>query len=361
MTMPNPWLTLGQSGAGQEALGAMPGEFGPNRVVDANGNGTAYYTDANGRVTRSVPIVGGVVQNTGGSTGGASTGVNAAPGTPPMTAAQQDALAKLTVILNQYGLGSLADWVRQKLVDGASDSTILLELYDQPAFKARFPAIAARREQGMNAMTPAEILAYETQAQQLFHMAGLPASFGDPANVQKLIGENVSIAELSARIENGYLKVANAPKAVTDAFRKYFGVNGHNAMVALFLDPQNSLPELEKMAMTAYVGGIGSTFGVNLAMQRAKQVADTGLSEAAIWAGFRQLDTLSPLFAETLAEATDFTKEQEGVGAVFGTEPGQEAKLDQRRRTRVNAMGGSGQGGALSTERGVIGLGVADS
>jgi hypothetical protein len=99
---------------------------------------------------------------------------------------------------------------------------------------------------------------------------------------------------------------------------------------------------------------------VNLGMSKAREIADTGLSEAAVWQGYRQLDTLAPLFTESIGESVDLQAEVEGVDAVFGTRPGAEATLDRRRRTRANAFGGTGQGGAYATQRGVVGLGVAD-
>lgn len=369
MSMPNPALDLSQNQAGQGGLTpaagggyydsqgiwwpGLPGEHGgatPNIATDANGvstiNGQTYTQTSPGTYVGNVP--------------GTAGGGGAPPaGPPPLTAAQQDAFARLNQILNQYGLGSLADWLRQKIVAGASDSQILLELYDQPAFRQRFPAIEARRAAGLTPLNPTEILAYEQQVSQLVHLSGLPASFASSTYAQDLLAHDVSVAELSARIEQGFLKVSEAPQEVRDAFSRYFGVNGDNAIAALFLDPDKSLPELEKMAMSSYVGGIGSRFGVNLGLSKAREIADTGLSEAAIWQGYRQLDSLSPLFTETLGERTDLTKESTGVDAVFGTQPGAEGTLDQRRRSRVNAFGGGG-GGAYATSKGVTGLGVAD-
>lgn len=283
-----------------------------------------------------------------------------APQQPTLTNAQNDALARLNVVLNQYGLGSLADWVRSKLVQGASEATIQLELYDRPEFKQRFPAIAARAERGYGPVSPDQVLAYEQQVAQITRMAGLPSVFGEPMYVQSLLAHDISVAELSERVEQGYLKVTEAPSEVRTAFFKYFGVNGDTALASLFLDDTIALPELEKMAMSSFVGGIGSRFGVDLGLAKAREIADTGLSEAAVWQGYRQLDQLSPLFRETLGESSDLSKEETGVGAVFGTEPGAENLLERRRLTRANEFGGSGQGGAYATSKGAVGLGVAD-
>ena len=112
-----------------------------------------------------------------------------ADGTPATTAApiSQDALARLTQILNQYGLGSLTTWALEKLRQGASEAQILIELYDQPAFKQRFPAIDARKQNGLTPISPAEILEYEQRVNQLLRMAGLGTMFGGSVNAQNCL------------------------------------------------------------------------------------------------------------------------------------------------------------------------------
>lgn len=316
------------------------------------------YTDASGVSTINGQTY---TQTSPGLYVGNVVGPGAVSPTNPSTPAGADALARLSVILTQYGLGDLIDWVRTKLVDGATEAQIQIELYEQPAFKSRFPAIESRRVNGFSAMSVADMLAYEQQVQQIMRMAGLPAGYGNSQFSQGLLANNVSAAELSDRVQQGYMKVSQAPPQVRDAFNTYFGANSDRALLTIFLDPENSLPELEKMAMTSYVGGIGKIFSTNLGMDAARKVADTGLSEAAVWAGFRQLDSLTPLFNETLDEANnDLTKEGVGVGAVFGTQAGAESELEKRRSTRTNSFGGSGQGGALSTQQGAVGLGVAN-
>lgn len=275
------------------------------------------------------------------------------------TAISQDALARLTQILNQYGLGSLTQWALEKLRQGASEAQILIELYDQPAFKQRFPAIDARKNNGLTPVSPSEILEYEQRVNQLLRMSGLGQMFGGSLNAQDLLAKDVSIAELSYRIEQGYMKVQSAPQVVRDAFKLYFGVNGDSAMAALFLDPNIAAPELQKMAMTAYAGGVGMQYGVGLGESKARQIADLGLSEGQIWQGFRSLDAISPLFSETLGEQVDMTKEKEGVDSVFGLAPGAQDALERRRMSRVNQMRGGG--GPAMTQDGVVGLGVAQS
>ena len=280
-----------------------------------------------------------------------------APPTIP-TQAGRDALARLQSVLTSYGLGSLTQWITDKLIAGASETEIGLELYERPEFKARFPVIDQRRQAGLTPVNPTEVLAYEQQASQLFRAAGLPASFQTSSYAQTLMAKDVSAAELSSRIEDGFMRVTTAPPEVRSAFGQYFGATTDQAMAAIFLDPDLALPELEKKAMTAFVGGIGDRFKIDVAMQTAREIADTGLTEAAVWAGYRQLDELTPLFEETLTEGVDLKAEKEGVAAVFGTQPGQAAAVEQRRATRSASF--KAGGGIAAAESGAYGAGTAD-
>ena len=271
----------------------------------------------------------------------------------------RDALARLSSLFTSWGISGMEEWIRTKLIQGSSEAEIQLELYDRPEFKARFPAIEARKQAGLNPVSPAEILEYETRGRELLRRAGLTSeTFTSRDYLQGLMVKDVSLSEVQERLNDGLIRIQQAPPEVRNAFGTYFGANGDMALAQFFLDPEKAVPELEKMASTAIVGGISERYGLHLAQQIAKEVADTGVSDSAVWAGFQKLDSMRSLFSETLAETNDYTAEQQGVGAVFGTQPGQQELLQRRAQSRTSVF--SGGGGAVSSERGVIGLGVAD-
>lgn len=290
----------------------------------------------------------------------------AAPSTPGMTmppaapaTTTRDAMARLQQILNQYGLGGMAGWIQSKLENGSSEAEIQLEMYDQPEFKARFPVIEQRRLAGLTPVSPAEVMEYEQRGRELMRQAGLTNStFTNKDYLQGLMGQDVSLAEVQTRLNDGLLRVQQAPPEVRNVFGQFFGTSGDAALAQLFLDPEKAVPELEKMASTAIVGGIGERYQVNLTKEIARQVADTGVSDAAIWQGFQKLDSISSIFNESISETQDLTKEGAGVGAVFGTQPGQTELLQRRVDSRLAAFRGGG--GAAAADQGVVGLGSAD-
>ena len=301
--------------------------------------------------------------------GSAPAAAPAAPGTTPTAQApqaaqpspsQRDALARVTTVLNQYGLGGLTEWAKAKLLGGATEAEIQLELYDQEAFKARFPVIAQRQAAGLPPVSVGQVLEYEQRGREILRAAGITnAAFTTPEYLQGLMAKDVSLAEVQTRVQDGLLKVSQAPPEVREAFASYFGASGDSALAALFLDPSIAAPELEKMAMTAVAGGIGARFGVQLAQGIAREIADTGVSDAGIWQGFAQIDSIRALFEESISETTDLTAEAEGVGAVFNTVQGATALLENRARSRTAAFRGGG--GSAVTEQGAVGLGVADA
>lgn len=283
------------------------------------------------------------------------------PTTDPATnALQRDAMARLQQVLNQYGLGDMTEWIRGALIAGKSEAEIQLELYDQPAFKARFPAIEARRAAGLTPVSPAEILEYEQRGRELMRQAGITGDqFTSSTYLQGIMTKDVSLAEIQSRLNDGLLRIKTAPQEVRNAFGTYFGTSGDVALAQFFLDPENAVPELERMATTAIAGGIGQRFQVQLTQQIAREIADTGVSDSAIWGQFQKLDSISSIFNESISETEDLTKEGAGVGAVFGTQPGAAEELQRRVDTRLAAF--KGGGGAAALDQGVIGLGVADA
>lgn len=344
------------------AISAFQTRYGlaPTGVADQE---TWYYIQ---QLAEGVPE--SQLQRDTAPAGGVPGPAQPSPGAPPLPGPApgsspdltRDAMARLSSLFSSWGISGMEGWIRSKLIAGASEAEIQLEMFDQPEFKARFPAIEARIKAGLNPVSPAEILEYETRGRELLRRAGLTSeAFTNREYLQGLMTKDVSLSEVQERLNDGLLRIQDAPPEVRNAFGSYFGVNGDIALAQFFLDPERAAPELEKMASTAIVGGIASRFNVHISQQIAREVADTGVSDGAVWANFQKLDSMQSLFQETIGETTDLTAEGAGVGAVFGTQPGQEAVLRRRAQSRGAAF--SGGGGALASERGVLGLGVADN
>lgn len=271
-------------------------------------------------------------------------------------ARQRSAFETISSTLSRYGLGSLASWAEGLIRDGASAARVELELYDQPAFQERFPAIFERQERGLAPISAAEYIEYEQVAGQIMRQAGFPEGFyDDPSDFTQLISNDLSIQELQDRVLQSFRDVAEGDDFVRQAYQEFFGINGTAALAAYHLDPDRAAPLLERQAGMARLAGAGRSIEIGISEERAAQLYDRRISEAEAFAGFRQLNELRSLFNETLGETTDLNIEDTGVEATFGLSSNASQILERRRRARVNALRGGG--GASVSSQGVIGLG----
>lgn len=268
-------------------------------------------------------------------------------------------------LLTRYGLSTLAPWVSDQIVRGNTMDQIVLQLYDRPEFKAVFPEIEARRklaqDSGLN-MAPIsvdDVLNYRAQARSMMQSYGLPPTFySNNAAFSDLIVNDVSLDELSWRLENVSARVHNAPPEVRQTFDQLFGDGSDAAMFALFVDADKAMPELENMIQQAEAGGAGLRMGFALTPASMARLEQTNLSYNQFLEGFTVLDATRGLYEETiLEEVEDLDALEEGIAGVFGLEPGAQQQVNRRAEERVTSTKGH-SGGAL-TEQGATGLGGA--
>lgn len=273
------------------------------------------------------------------------------PSTTQPTSTQQDAIAYLRGLLNEYGLGSEADWAWDMIRQGRTAEYVLQELRKRDAYKARFKGMEARRQAGLPAISEQEYIAYERNAYQMMRTAGMPRGFYDnPDDFATLIGNDVSVAELSRRIANGYQRIADAPPEVMQAFSDLFGVNGEQALAALILDPDKALPLLEQQITAGVAVGVGRIFGFGISTNTAQRMGQFGLSDEQIYAGYERMLQLRPLLTETVSEGTDLNADT-GAAAVFGIDGTSMEKFQQRQKERLARNAGVGD--ILVNQRGL--------
>lgn len=266
------------------------------------------------------------------------------------------AQALIRQTLDRYGLGQLADWAWTQLQNGRSYEEILLELREQPVFKARFKAIDIRRANGLNAVSPETIIEYENTARDLMRKSGLPSGFYDQFDdFAELIGKGVSLQSVAQRIEQSWDRVVNAPQEVRDAFGDLYGIRGDQALAALMFDPDKAETKLEDMARSAVAGGAMRAAGFGMDAITAGRLAGFDFEDQTVRAGFARLAQLRSVFTETMGERNqqDLDAMDEGVNSIFDIGAGAEA-IERRVSGRINEFAGGG--GAYATNEGLTGL-----
>ena len=169
-------------------------------------------------------------------------------------------------------------------MNDTSTEDLLIKLYDQPAYKARFPGMEALRKKNRT-ITEAEYIKIENQYAETLRFFDLPAGFYDDRQTfGKLIGNEVSAKELQdrAQVAQDISKTTNPE--IRQALKDFYNV-GEGAVTAYFLDSDKALPLIQKQAKSAQIAGIAkqagfAAFGSTEALDAASKAAYANLNES---------------------------------------------------------------------------------
>jgi hypothetical protein len=347
----------------------VPQGFGEAAVVDRTlGTMSSTATVSKGLVTGSAtssnikPIPTGVTvtttytdPKTGDTVGVLSNGTTQvlAAG-DKMATGRASTIATLMDRFNKYGLGSLANKIQELAIDGATESTITLQLQETQEYQKRFSANASRIKQGLQVLTPAEYLSLEDGYRQVLRAYGLK-QFDTDAYVQQFIANDVSAAELSNRVVTAVQRVQNADPAVQQQLRDYYGI-GQQDLVAYVLDPEQQFQKIERQVASAEIGVAAGRQGLKPGVAVAEQLAAQGISQAEAQRGYATIadilptaEKLSSIYGTTL----DGYGQSEGEQEVFNQLASAQRKREKLSAREVAAFSGSSGAAktSLSTSR----------
>lgn len=254
-----------------------------------------------------------------------------------LTGANRDAFMALTSLFKNYGLGSLAGKIYDYVKNGYSSDTISILLQDTPEYKQRFAANEARVKAGLPVLSPADYINTENAYRQILNQSGLPSGFYDsPSDFTEWLSKDVSPTEVKSRVDLATQATALANPYFKQALNQMGVDDGH--MAAYFLDPEKSLPLLQKAASTAAIGGAALEQGLTFNQSYAEQLATSGITAAQARQGFGQvaqelgtMKNLGNIYGQQYTQQT-------GAEAVFGT----------------NAQAGAERAGLVGAERGAF-------
>ena len=263
----------------------------------------------------------------GGTTGGDVPGGG---DTGSAQAANESALLQIEQTLESYGfsgatLQGLVTFAWDEILNGVSPAQVALDIQNTPQFESQFPAIGLRVQEGLAPLTPAEYISIEDSYDQTLQAAGIPPS---SVNFTQLIAQDVSPGEFAARIQQGYLLVAQSPPNVIQAMQDFYGVTA-GQLVSYFLNPAANEATLLRQAAAAQIGGaaIGSGFagpgnngGLPINQTQAETLAAQGVSYTQAQQGFSQLANEKQLYNPLPGQGTRTTFSTDDLlGAQFGS------------------------------------------
>ena len=263
---------------------------------------------------------------------------------------------------SQYGLGSLVEPLKSLIISGPSAAELTLALRATDAYKKRFAANAERVKKGLAALDEATYIGLEDKYQGIMRNYGLPSTYyskdtmGRQEGFEKLIGFDVSAAELEDRILTAQERVLNASPEVTVALKQFYPDITNGDILAYTLDPEKALTDIRKKVTAAEIGGAALGAKLGATAGRAEELARYGVTAATARQGYGAIGTglergrqLASIYQE--APYTQAIAEEE----IFNL-PGQTAAGEKRKKIigmeKATFGGQTGvTSGALSRDR----------
>jgi hypothetical protein len=271
------------------------------------------------------------------------------PATPVPTPVpfQQSAFDQMFQLLDQYGLGSLRDELRNLLLDGVTDqASLTLALQDTDEWRKRFAGNEVLRQQGLPVLSVAEYLSVERSYAQIMKNYGLPTGFyDDPSDFAQFIGKSVSVNELQQRVQMRADIVKREDPAIKAQLLSMGMTEGD--LIAHAIDPSRAMPLIEKQYKTTLIGAAARRQGLTTDNDYAGHLSDLGVTEQQAMQGYgvisenlKDMQTIGDVYGETYTQG-DFESEVFENG---GAATKKRKRLASQERGAFNGSSGIGQG-----------------
>ncbi len=233
--------------------------------------------------------------------------------------AESSAQQMLKEQLDAWGLGVLYKDAAVLLTQGLDSTSIMLSLQNTDAYQKRFSANEERRKAGLQVLSPAEYVALETQYKTVMRTFGLPAGFYDSiGDLSKFIANDVSPTELTERASVAQSVWLSSDQYTKDVWTQWHGLS-NGAAIAAILDPDVALPIVERMKVSAQIGGAAARNGLTINEGRANEFADLGVDPAAALGAYSDIAARSAIDSSIAKRFdTTLTQREQEDDAILG-------------------------------------------
>ena len=259
---------------------------------------------------------------------------------------------KLIALFKAQGIDDVgfAKFINDSIMNDVSEAQTLIELYDQPVYKLRFPGMDALRKKNRT-ITESQYIGLENQMVETLRFYDLPVGFyDDRATLGSMIANEVSPKEVQDRAQMAQDLARSADPNVRNALMNFYKV-GEGAITAYFLNSDKALPLLEKSAKSAQIAGIGKTYGFDdFGKSEAEQLGINDnyakLNESDLTRAFGQASTLAQTQERLATIEQSSYSDREALAATI--EGDQQSILASTKRAQREQARFSGSGGLSS-------------
>jgi hypothetical protein len=252
-------------------------------------------------------------------------------------------------VMGEYGLsglmGEIEGWVRQ----GLDGDAVMALVRESDSYNQRFPAMKALRAKN-RAISESAYIEFERASAGLERQYGLPAGMLGQDAITRLLSNEVSERELEQRVVMAATAAYQVEAAVKNQFRDFYGVN-EGGLTAYFLDPDRSLPLLNKQFVSSQIGAEAARQNIGIGVGLAEDLQLAGIDRDQARQGFGQVARQRGL----TAGRGDVVNQQQLIqGNLFDNE---QARQEMERAAMSRRGRFEGGGSLQTTQAGVAGLG----
>ena len=261
----------------------------------------------------------------------------------------------LREVLSTYGLGDLYDYAwslySNQTIDISDTESFMYALREQEAYKKRFAANERRKALGFNELKPSTYIALEKSYRDTLAANGLPRGFYDsPDDFEKLIGGDVSVAELNNRLKDAYAVVRDASPEVKNKMAEMYGITDGD-LLAYVIDPDRArplmAPDYKRQAQAALIAESAQRLsGLNFNKDIAEQFVRQGITQAEAEAAFTTVGQMGELRRGGLGEQQ--ISDLQFAQAALGTDAEAKRLVEERKRRRIGEVTASGGSATLA-------------
>jgi len=213
---------------------------------------------------------------------------------------KRDAFALIQQAMQGYGFSAeeyaqLSQYIESALINPKiGPNQMVLELRALPVYKARFAGNETRIKNGLNALSEANYIEQENSIAQYLKAGGV-SNLGTRSTYAKLIGGAVSPTEVGKRVNMAVDRVTTADPAIMKQIYKYNPNISQQDLVSYFLDPDNTLPQLEKKVAMGEIGAAATQAGLDAGFGRIEDLQQYGVSRGQAIAGYGNIGQVLPI------------------------------------------------------------------
>jgi hypothetical protein len=241
-------------------------------------------------------------------------------------AAKRDAFAVIKATLKTYGftdaeIAELNTFIEAGLTNAKmGPEQLKLDMRELPTYKARFAGNTARINAGLNALSESQYLQQENDYSEIFKMYGV-GNLSSRAQFSSLIGGNISVTEVTKRIDAAVKRVKNANPEVLKTLKNLYPTITDTDIVSYFLKPAETLPELERKTTVAEIGATAKQFGMlETGLTRFEDLQTYGVNLAKAREGYS-------VIAEELPTATKLSSIYDEMNITYGQTQAEEEQF----------------------------------